>query len=74
MEPVIHGSESVCIEISFVSSDFGEANKRTRKNRGECHSYRQEASESAIFGSSFEFGAWRTSVVGPIIPVAIRSP
>jgi len=35
MEPVIYGSKSVCIEISFVSSDFGEANKRTRKYRGD---------------------------------------
>jgi len=35
MEPVICGSESVCIEISFVSSDYGEANKSTRKNRGD---------------------------------------
>ena len=35
MEPVIYGSKSACIEISFVSSDFGEANKRTRKYRGD---------------------------------------
>ena len=34
-EPVIYGSKSVCIEVSFVSSDFGEANKRTRKYRGD---------------------------------------
>jgi len=33
MEPVIYGSKSVCIEISFASSVFGEANKRTRKYR-----------------------------------------
>jgi len=33
MKPVIYGSTSVCIEISFVSSDCGEANKRTRKYR-----------------------------------------
>ena len=35
MEPVIYGSKSVCIEISFESLDFGEANKRTRKYRGD---------------------------------------
>jgi len=35
MVPVIYGSKSVCIEVSFVSSDFGEANKRTRKYRGD---------------------------------------
>ena len=35
MEPVIYGSKSVGIEISFVLSDFEEANKRTRKYRGE---------------------------------------
>jgi|GEM_PF-5438517 len=35
MEPVIYGSKSVCNEISFVSSVLGEANKRTRKYRGD---------------------------------------
>ena len=35
MDPVIYGSKSVCNEISFVSSDFGEASNRTRKYRGD---------------------------------------
>ena len=39
-ELATYGSKSVCIEISFVSSVVVEANKRTRKYRGETRSER----------------------------------
>ena len=55
---MIYGSKSVCIEISFASPGFGEANKRTRKYRGEPQNGKKPCAADQLLSLSHFLAAY----------------